>query len=383
MRVIKWTVVIPCLLGCGGAGTSDEVRLSALGPEVQLRLIASSAADVPFGAITGILADSSGRIYVADSQAQEIVVLDREGRESHRIGRKGGGPGEFSGLHSIAWSADTLAALDLRTRRIVQFTPSGHLVSSVAWPSSAGRPHRLFSAGKALIAAGRFPRSSTSPATTAAEAAAAFRQPEIRYFEVAGGEFRELAVSDTLAEPRGFDCDGPGGTIAIFGEPLFGTLGPLRAFLSTEELVSVRSGAAELDVVDATDGDTLRSISLQVESIGVTDSLWSAETSAFRERERQEGPFSCDIDDMRPATLASIRSIVIDPTGLLWSEVHVGPDQFAFVIMDSMGRPIGVAPSPPRTAAVAPYAYGDKLYVAMKDEYDVVTIMLYQMQPTM
>jgi hypothetical protein len=235
-------------------------------------------------------------------------------------------------------------------------------------------------AGNALIAAGTFPRGSTGAVRSASEGAATFRQPEIRYFEVTGAQFREPGVRDTVAEPRGFDCDGPAGTIASFGNPLFGRIGPLRSFTTPNELISAEAESARLDVVDTATGDTTRSFTVEVAPISVSDSLWEQETAGYREREQREGPFSCNIDAMRPQALARMRSVLNDPSGMLWAELRTGPDQFAFAVLNSAGHVLTAAAAPPRDGAVAPYARDSTLYVVSKDEYDAASIRTYRLQ---
>ena len=48
-----------------------------------------------FGRVRGLAFDPSGNLYVLDSQAARIVVVDPEGRFVRQFGRAGEGPGEF------------------------------------------------------------------------------------------------------------------------------------------------------------------------------------------------------------------------------------------------------------------------------------------------
>jgi hypothetical protein len=59
-----------------------------------------------FGRITGLIEDSSGRIYVADYQAGEVRVFAPEGQHLFSFGGKGAGPGELSGPCCMAWAPD-------------------------------------------------------------------------------------------------------------------------------------------------------------------------------------------------------------------------------------------------------------------------------------
>ena len=59
-----------------------------------------------FGDVVGITVDAAGRVFVADGQDQQIRVFSPTGAFVAKIGRKGAGPVEFSGLGTIAFSAD-------------------------------------------------------------------------------------------------------------------------------------------------------------------------------------------------------------------------------------------------------------------------------------
>jgi hypothetical protein len=67
-----------------------------------------AAEEYSFGRISGLAMGRDGRIYVADAQDQQIRVYSAEGRFLFRIGRKGSGPGEFTGLAAIAFGPDDL-----------------------------------------------------------------------------------------------------------------------------------------------------------------------------------------------------------------------------------------------------------------------------------
>lgn len=61
-----------------------------------------------FGAVTGVLGDEAGRIYVLDSQASAVRVFDSTGTFLFSIGRFGQGPGELSEPCCLAWGPDSL-----------------------------------------------------------------------------------------------------------------------------------------------------------------------------------------------------------------------------------------------------------------------------------
>jgi len=80
--------------GAGAARDSRPARVA----EVELEVGAQDgSAEESFSGIAGLAIDGRGRIYVADTRDSEIRVFDREGAFLFRIGRQGGGPGEFEG----------------------------------------------------------------------------------------------------------------------------------------------------------------------------------------------------------------------------------------------------------------------------------------------
>jgi hypothetical protein len=97
--------------------------------EEDLRLGTAAAhgpAAEQFGHIQSVATDSRGRIYVLEGMAQEIRVFDSTGVYLHTIGRRGHGPGEFSGASELDLGpGDTLRVLDDGLMRFSVFAPDG------------------------------------------------------------------------------------------------------------------------------------------------------------------------------------------------------------------------------------------------------------------
>jgi hypothetical protein len=114
---------LPLLAACGGeAGAAAPVVRDSAGvrivenarpawgegegwrsspePLVDVGLAEGDAA-YQFGRVAGALRLDDGRIVVADGQANELRWFDAAGRHLKTAGRKGGGPGEFDGLHAL------------------------------------------------------------------------------------------------------------------------------------------------------------------------------------------------------------------------------------------------------------------------------------------
>ncbi len=81
--------------------------------------------------------DSRERIWVADGQAAEIRVFDREGRYLFTVGGRGGGPGEFTRPDDLRVTpGDEVIVRDQQGARFSVFSPEGEFLRS--WPLQGG-----------------------------------------------------------------------------------------------------------------------------------------------------------------------------------------------------------------------------------------------------
>jgi len=97
-----------------------------------------------FNRIQDIAVDDNGDIYAADSQATQIRVFDPKGKFLRTIGRKGQGPGEFTGIHSIQITANKeLMLYDDWQHRLVYFSLAGQFIRSKHFSVSIGTMGRL------------------------------------------------------------------------------------------------------------------------------------------------------------------------------------------------------------------------------------------------
>jgi hypothetical protein len=80
-----------------------------------------------------------GRIVVANSGTNEIRCFDATGSFLYSSGRKGGGPGEFEALWTLAvLPGDSVIAFDRRLRRMSIFAPDGTFTRSFMFAALAG-----------------------------------------------------------------------------------------------------------------------------------------------------------------------------------------------------------------------------------------------------
>lgn len=80
-----------------------------------------------FGAVAAVDFDGAGNLYVLDDQTAQITVVDLEGGLIRQFGRRGEGPGEFSGqawAFSV-WSDGRIAVYDAGKRAFMTFGADG------------------------------------------------------------------------------------------------------------------------------------------------------------------------------------------------------------------------------------------------------------------
>lgn len=111
-------------------GLWDSASAWRIEPNLRVGRAEGNGPDV-FGAIATIAEGRAGRIYVVESQAQEVRVFDSVGAYVRTIGRKGGGPGEFQGAMGLAFDpAGRLWVIDGQADRLSVFDTSGTLLAT-------------------------------------------------------------------------------------------------------------------------------------------------------------------------------------------------------------------------------------------------------------
>lgn len=75
--------------------------------------------------LTGLEVDPEGRVYIGDRQAFTVHVFLPDGSYLRGVGRKGKGPGEFTGLMNIEVANGKLATLNFQTSRLSEFDLDG------------------------------------------------------------------------------------------------------------------------------------------------------------------------------------------------------------------------------------------------------------------
>ncbi|MEX0909390.1 MAG: 6-bladed beta-propeller [Gemmatimonadaceae bacterium] len=320
-----------------------------------------------FGQVRSVVADDDGTIYVADIQADEIRVFDRQGRFLRTIGRRGAGPAEFGDLYSLAWLGDTLVALDPRNARIGLLTRSGAWLGELRHqPISGDLSIRLYHAGEdAIYAYGVAP--------------AAGGKLESHYVQFGGGR------TDTIPHPprvegevRGARCDhAASGTLAFFTNPF----APYRFHVPAPggSLAIAHSATYRIAFLDAS-GDTLRVVEKAHDNVPINDEEWDEATAKYREWRANLPGARCEPDGLkRPDAKPALIDIFFDSDQRMWVEVTTAAGR-AFDVFDVMGRQLGRVPISDEKRNAPPYARGNRLYLVAADSLDVQTVRVYELE---
>lgn len=140
-----------CLLGaCTDATESPPTRTNRVaGLDT---VVATAEGDIAFA--IDLEVSESGLLFAADLMASTVVAVDSSGAAAV-LGRRGSGPGEFSGPFAIRTTSDGVLVLDRGNGRVQLLTEGGEFVRSwSAAPEVARTRPYLLSNGHALVSTG-------------------------------------------------------------------------------------------------------------------------------------------------------------------------------------------------------------------------------------
>ena len=342
---------------------------SHLEPLATVGLIGFAGGEPPpeeFGRVESVIADSEGKMYVADGLALEIRVFGPNGQFIRQMGRKGQGPGEMEGVHGIAWlTGGTMVVMDFGNARLSLLASDGEIAGQWPWMRLTGSARFLFNG-----APGEFYAHTFRPRLPGDDRS---RSAWVRYTVDGPQDTLDIPVHDarrgTSAVCRG---DGIGFMSNAFGDQLISRPAP------NKERVLAWSSEYRLAFLDA-QGDTVRVISRDVRPTPLTDTAWAPVSEEYsRFRTAWEGA-DCEGEILRPRARPVLEDVVFDHTGRMLVEYMTdsGP---AFDLFGLDGTWQATVPSPPdRDKSVAPFVRGNRLYLVTKDSLDVQQVRAYRM----
>lgn len=297
------SILALAMLGCrpaGSQGLPDAAQRARTGAHA--RIVAVSAPEVEFAAISGVGADSRGRIFVADWMQKRVTVLSPDGEMLRTLGAVGSGPGEYRAIRGMqVIQGDTVLVYDPELARVTAYEPDSLRVAGTT--NLAGRlhgaaPFRVWRAGVGYAAVFRsgFQFSGGTVAT---------RRDSVTEIGGDGGHVATLAH----VPPRGFLISGNSVTPNPFGrEPLVATDSRGRIHYLWSDSLAVRT----YDVA----GRSIGSFAVPWQPPRVTRADVDRELAAMDDYGRRT--FGQALSDSMPATWPAVRDLLVDDEDRLW-----------------------------------------------------------------
>ncbi|HEV3052329.1 MAG TPA: 6-bladed beta-propeller [Longimicrobium sp.] len=340
-------------------------------------------ADV-FGAVGDVGFDGAENLYVLDRLNARVAVFDSAGRFVRTLGRRGGGPGEFSAPQQMAVTrAGEVVVSDAGRRALVIFARDG-TARSVPYPGASlliGRTFALHPAGGVV---------SLAMGNPVARGDGAFGEEVLLWLSTTGAAPRPLA---TVSTPRSRAT--LGGGVRVHAPPIFSPSFQF-AVLPGGSVAVVDGATYSIRILDAA-GRPVRTLQRPLAPRRVTAGDRRHEVER-RTRELSEGgglrlvgpqsgslpaPVRRSMAEQLRATdfarvMPVIRRIAVDAAGILWIE-RTGPalDRPGAVdLVNPQGGYLGTLPGWEIPAAFSPR--GRAAYVRT-DELGVQRVVVVRM----
>ncbi|MET0395983.1 MAG: hypothetical protein ABW277_04095 [Longimicrobiaceae bacterium] len=382
------------LAGCGEAGGRGEgvaVRDSAgvrvvasaapawgdgegwrLSPEPVLRVgVAEGDAAYQFGSVAGAVRLADGGIAVADRQSGDVRWYDARGRHVRTVGRKGGGPGEFTRIGWIQAVGDSLAVGDGGASRVTILGPDGAVLRTTAMvDDTSGRRPRPVAAlpGGAVLASLGAPFDPARAATGARDSVTYLRQAPDGAPPTVLGRFPGTEQVVRVAENSVSIMDVPFGRrdhVAVRGDGFYAG--------SADRTEVGRYDARGRLVGLVRWGSTPRPVTPADVAVYRERALAGADPAARPGMQRMLA------DLPYPKAMPAYARILVDRAGALWVQEYSPSeeDPVRWTVFDADERQLGTLTLPPRfrlTDAGPDYAVG-----VGRDDMDVEQVQVYRL----
>lgn len=329
-----------------------------------------------FGMIRSIAVLGDGRVAVGDGQAEEVRILDREGRYLHAFGGPGGGPGELQGMQGVFVDHEGLLRVaEQRNARLSVFDSDTGFVTSF--------PLRLFSYGF------RGPWKAVVDSTGRTLVASSGQYGEGRSWRMLRVYDPEMSQLDSIPYYDYTDDyekgDPPGAWRIALGTnaftwaivPFFSV--PQEVLGPTGEFWSSLEGAPELHVARwSPPGDTSLVLTSRRPPRSVTaaerDSAMAELIASFAKR--MAAPPKLDPSRV-PGTKPPLYGLSLDDRGRLWVRItDPAADTTVYDVFARDGTHAATLALPFRVDPwVPPVARADTLWAVVTDEMDVQSVV--------
>lgn len=325
---------------------AEDLRIGSMqgdGPEV-------------FGSINSMEVDAAGRIWILDTQSQELRVFDANGSHVRTIGRRGGGPGEFAqAVHVQSGPDGNIWVVDPQNNRVSVFDTAGNYVEGkhtaggfiiIPWPG------RFDDAGRYYAPVPDMSRD--------------FRMTLVRM----DAALQPLDTLDTPEDPKpreSFELRSANGRM-VAGVPYQGGLNWRLSPAGT--VVAMLTDEYRLFEIDE-EGDTLRTITREFTPLPVTAADREAAEEDMEWFVEQGGQVDWSkLPSIKPAT----ESHFFDDEGRIWVRVVAPREEEGrhFDVFDPVGRFLGTVTMPVALANnPAPIIRAGVIHAVTRDELDV------------
>ncbi|HEX9692943.1 MAG TPA: 6-bladed beta-propeller [Gemmatimonadales bacterium] len=394
-----WILFFACLACAERSGQTEEFAGVALVATEELRVGSPDDPETAFTWFRELEVGPDGTIYTGHPQEYQIRMHDAAGRFLGTIGRKGEGPGEFTGVGTMAIVGDTLWVIDDGLYRFSFFDLEGQFLGTRRIPIDLGetrtnlppRPRGLLRDGtitgsppafSRLVASGEITENVIVRMDTAGTA----RDTIVRYSLVN----TTWEISNHEQGPRGFGSYRlqPFSDTEIVG-------------VSDYAMVVVRitrgspdnAGAATFAVTATQiDGDTIFSRAFAYDPIPLRTAMVDSIVNGFAESVANlqflagRATYAEAVGWAReglylPAYHPPVSALIMGADGQLWLRAEeLGEPVARWRIMSASGDPVGVVRLP--SGFMMMYARGMQVWGSEHDELGVPYIVRYRVRET-
>jgi hypothetical protein len=305
------------------------------------------------GFVRSVSADATGRIFVADESANQVLVFTPTGGFVSRIGRTGSGPGEFKRLYGALPFGDGLVTLDAGNARIEFFDQALEAQKTVRWLPLTGPASviRLFQANATEIWVRRFSHyAKVQPSGLGDSIKIPAGRGQNVQCEIANG----TRYFDVPFAPMSFAVPAPAGMLA-------------RA-----------NSDSNVIRFEGTGGKVRRSITLDMEPREVTKRQWDSAAAEYVGFRAESKGIVCTPRQMpRYTKWPVVSGLYFDEIGNLFVETAL-PEGSTWTVYDGGGQRRARFCTPVRDSRVPPYMRAGSLYMVMTDIDDVQRVEAFR-----
>lgn len=321
--------------------------------------VSASSPDAGFTSVASLDVDSRGRIYVADTYQQRVVVLAPDGQVLRTFGRRGSGPDEFRSLQSLQiLPGDSVLVYDPTQGRTSVFAPDSGRAAYVARLSTNPWRVRRTQTNDAILALFR-PTFAFRPGADFSG-----RRDRVRLLDLYGGVRQEL-----LSVPsKPFLVAGASVTPHPFGAEGFALLD------SQDRLHFVWSDTLGATTRDLS-GNLVGSFRIEYAAPPLTREDVDHALSGFGS---MRSTFEPALTDSTPARWPAVRSALLDDRDRLWMALSGSlsrPTEWAAFTTDGAYLGSMIVPAGSEVRLIR----GESVYAERIDDDDVAHVVVYRM----